>query len=468
MQRNESKQVSQSHEFEKALLWVCADEIAAAQLKVLLPALQPVEVSAISQAMSIPASAKLPFGIFVGGVEPVSWLQSLDRPLPPCVALDRAAADSLARAGLVCVQCLSPNPDYLELLESLYRLGSSAETSRPAAPESADGLIAVSPAMRKLRSLLQSLRGKSVTVMINGPSGAGKELVARAVHRMSPRNKGPFVPVNCGAIPRELLESELFGHEKGAFTGAISSRAGRFEMAEGGTLFLDEVGDMPLDMQVKILRLIQERSFERVGSNKTLHADVRIIAATHRDLEAMIAAGEFREDLYYRLNVFPVAVPALAERREDIPYLIRDIARQLEEEGLGRLALAYSAEQALIAHDWAGNVRELTNLLERLLIIHPDRPIGLADLPERYRVGQAEEHWRGTEVRTPGEGICEEVNALLPEEGIDIKARIRELEIAWINEALRRNDGVVSKAALLLGLRRTTLIEKMRKYGLQS
>jgi sigma-54 specific flagellar transcriptional regulator A len=261
----------------------------------------------------------------------------------------------------------------------------------------------------------------------------------------------------------------LFGHERGAFTGAISSRAGRFELAEGGTLFLDEIGDMPLDMQVKILRVIQERQFQRVGSDKTRLADVRIVAATHRDLEAMIAAGEFREDLYYRLNVFPLRVPPLVERAEDVPHLVRVLCQQLRAEGLGELRLAGSAMASLCAHHWSGNIRELANLLERLVIMYPDKVVGLGDLPDNYRYG--EEHWRES---TPipnalGRDATEqhEFRVSLPAEGFDMKAQLSTLERAWIEQALATHDGVVSKAAQHLGLRRTTLIEKIRKLAIQ-
>ncbi len=274
------------------------------------------------------------------------------------------------------------------------------------------------------------------------------------------------MPINCGAIPRELLESELFGHERGAFTGAISSRAGRFELADGGTLFLDEIGDMPLDMQVKILRAIQERSFERVGSSESRSADVRIIAATHRDLPAMIDAGEFREDLYYRLNVFPLQVPALSERIEDIPALVRDIIRQLADDGLGTLALAPSAVASLQAHSWAGNVRELANLLERLLIMYPDKVVGRQDLPDAYR--GAEAVWQPparVEVRTSAAAVAVDE---LPVEGVSLKEEVAGFEQRRIQQALRAADHVVSRAAQLLGLRRTTLIEKMRKYGISA
>ena len=197
------------------------------------------------------------------------------------------------------------------------------------------------------------------------------------MHYNSNRRDKPFVPVNCGAIPRELLESELFGHEKGAFTGAVTSRAGRFEMAQGGTLFLDEIGDMPLDMQVKILRVLQERSYERVGGNKTIKTDVRIITATHRDLDTMIREGSFREDLYYRLNVFPIEMPPLRERVEDIPLLLNELVTRLENEKRGSIRFNSAAIMSLCRHEWAGNVRELANLVERMAILHPYGVVGV-------------------------------------------------------------------------------------------
>jgi sigma-54 specific flagellar transcriptional regulator A len=356
---------------------------------------------------------------------------------------------------------------YLDILEVLYRLSSRLAEPHEVLSDVAtlDEVVGSSPAICELRRLTRQVADKTVTVLITGPSGAGKELVARSLHKQSRRHMAPFVPINCGAIPRELLESELFGHERGAFTGAISSRAGRFELAEGGTLFLDEIGDMPLDMQVKILRVLQERQFQRVGSEKTRTADVRIVAATHRDLEAMIAAGEFREDLYYRLNVFPLQVPPLAARVEDVPHLVRVLCKQLAADGLGELRLARSALTSLCEHHWPGNIRELANLLERLVIMFPDTVVGLADLPENYRYG--EEAWRDAreteQTRQAGVLGCE-----LPAEGIDMKAQLLALEQSWIEQALATHGGVVSKAAQHLGLRRTTLIEKIRKLAIQT
>ncbi|VUD56422.1 Nitrogen assimilation regulatory protein [Thalassocella blandensis] len=331
-------------------------------------------------------------------------------------------------------------------------------------------LVGTSRLIQGVRNMMAQVADKDVTVLIQGESGTGKEVVARNLHYNSPRREGPFVPVNCGAIPAELLESELFGHEKGAFTGAVSARAGRFELAEGGTLFLDEIGDMPLHMQVKILRVLQERSFERVGGNKTFQTNVRIIAATHRDLDIMIEEGRFREDLYYRLNVFPIEMPALRERAEDIPLLINELVVRLEHEQRGTIRFNSAAILSLCRHPWQGNVRELANLVERMAIMHPFGVVGAQDLPKKYRHVEMEEE----EAFTQEEGSASEPTvvaagdvALLPESGIDLKEYITGLEQSLIQQALDNAGGVVARAAEQLMIRRTTLVEKMKKYGLQ-
>jgi sigma-54 dependent transcriptional regulator, flagellar regulatory protein len=298
--------------------------------------------------------------------------------------------------------------------------------------------------------------------------------------------------VNCGAIPADLLESELFGHEKGAFTGALSTRVGRFEFAEGGTLFLDEIGDMSLQMQVKLLRVLQERSFERVGSNKTIRCNVRIIAATHRDLEAAIIDGRFREDLYYRLNVFPLQMPPLRERLDDLPVLIEHL---VQRQGSGpHFQLDSGALTCLSRNRWPGNVRELSNLLERLAILYPAKTVTAADLPERYRnVGSM--GWFGGDARSDGRPVPIQVVApldlstavlqepkmavpediddemlegTLPRGGIDLKDHLSAIEVGLIRKALEEADGTVAEAARLLRMRRTTLVEKLRKYRLSA
>jgi sigma-54 specific flagellar transcriptional regulator A len=322
--------------------------------------------------------------------------------------------------------------------------------------------------IQRVNKMIQQVADSEATVLILGESGTGKEVVARKLHYHSSRRGKPFVPVNCGAIPGDLLESELFGHEKGAFTGAISARQGRFEMAEGGTLFLDEIGDMSMPMQVKILRVLQERTFERVGSNKTLQANVRIVAATHRDLEAAIREGRFREDLYYRLNVFPIEMPPLRERREDVPVLITDLITRMEKEKRGSMRLTPAAVAVLCQHSWPGNVRELANLVERLAILFPYGVVDAADLPEKFRPRGAIEplpEEAPAALEPAGRGAS--AMARLPSEGIDLKAHLNDLELNLIRQALDDSGGVVAHAAQRLKMRRTTLVEKLRKYGLQ-
>ncbi|GLS27349.1 sigma-54-dependent transcriptional regulator [Marinibactrum halimedae] len=373
---------------------------------------------------------------------------------------------------------INEKPSYACLTDTLHRAERyrEAQTSNKRNDQSRPihlfrSLVGTSRNIESVREMMSQVADKEVSVLILGDSGTGKEVVARNLHYSSERRNGPFVPVNCGAIPAELLESELFGHEKGAFTGAISARAGRFEMAEGGTLFLDEIGDMPLNMQVKILRVLQERVFERVGSNKTQSVNVRIIAATHRNLENMIEAGTFREDLFYRLNVFPIEMPSLNERAEDIPLLINELVARLESEKRGSVRFNSAAIMSLSRHSWPGNVRELANLVERMAILHPYGVIGVQDLPEKYRHVQVEEE----AFSLPEEDIASHLpsvasmndRALLPDEGIDLKEYLNNLERNLIQQALDDCGGVVARAATRLAIRRTTLVEKMRKYGLQ-
>ncbi|HGR4966548.1 TPA: transcriptional regulator FleQ, partial [Pseudomonas aeruginosa] len=320
----------------------------------------------------------------------------------------------------------------------------------------------------------QQVADTDASVLILGESGTGKEVVARNLHYHSKRREGPFVPVNCGAIPAELLESELFGHEKGAFTGAITSRAGRFELANGGTLFLDEIGDMPLPMQVKLLRVLQERTFERVGSNKTQNVDVRIIAATHKNLEKMIEDGTFREDLYYRLNVFPIEMAPLRERVEDIALLLNELISRMEHEKRGSIRFNSAAIMSLCRHDWPGNVRELANLVERLAIMHPYGVIGVGELPKKFRHVDDEDEQLASSLREELEERAAinaglpgmDAPAMLPAEGLDLKDYLANLEQGLIQQALDDAGGVVARAAERLRIRRTTLVEKMRKYGM--
>lgn len=338
-----------------------------------------------------------------------------------------------------------------------------------------------SPAIVSIRKSIAQVAESDATVLILGESGTGKEVIARALHDVSPRRAKPFVPINCGAIPGELLESELFGHEKGAFTGALSARQGRFELAEGGTLFLDEIGDMPMSMQVKLLRVLQERTFERVGSNKTIHCDVRVIAATHRFLEDEIKANRFREDLFYRLNVFPIEVPALRERAADIPLLVKDLIARLEAANRGSVQLSHSALAVLMQHTWPGNVRELANLIERLAIIYPKGLVDVAELPEKFQhytvpddiivdteAVRKEEIDQSEPIEMDAQTDVLSVSlAHLPEQGIDLKEYLNVLEGDLIRQALTECNGVVAHAAKRLNMRRTTLVEKLRKYDVQ-
>jgi len=389
-----------------------------------------------------------------------------------------------------------------------------------------------SAATRQVVTLIRKVAQHDSSVLVLGESGTGKEVVARAIHDSSPRRNGAFVAVNCGAIPSELLESELFGHEKGSFTGAYAARRGRFEVAEGGTLFLDEIGDMSLPMQVKLLRVLQERVFERVGSHQPIRCDVRIIAATHRNLEDAISRGQFRGDLFYRLNVFPIEMPSLRDRIADLDTLVREFAEANVRAGRPRLEFSSGAMDALRGYAWPGNVRELGNLIERLSILNGEQVVEVVDLPPRYRqhvtgcvasmtadaagepeavrervaiqrsladalaerlearrraeqavaaavgepVDAAPQDEAGMQAEGRGSGAtpaptAERVDGdigepeSLPADGMDLRAHLFAIEHRLISEALERSGGTVAHAARLLGLRRTTLVEKLRKYG---
>lgn len=335
-------------------------------------------------------------------------------------------------------------------------------------------LIGSSRAIAHVRHLIDQVANTDANVLILGESGTGKEITAQTIHSHSDRHQQPFVPINCGAIPADLLESELFGHEKGAFTGAISTRKGRFELANNGTLFLDEIGDMPLAMQVKLLRVLQERKFERIGSNQSIDVNVRIIAATHRNLEKEIKEGRFREDLYYRLNVFPIEIPALRERSEDIPLLINELSARLEASGRPTARLMLDAVQGLCQYDWPGNIRELANMVERLSILYPNGVVDYQALPAKYKGARLLENVVAAPVSRASNSddiISQTANASasslhLSDQGIDLKEHLTKMEVALITQALEESDWIVARAASCLKVRRTTLVEKMRKYGL--
>ena len=336
------------------------------------------------------------------------------------------------------------------------------------------GIIGQSTSLAEVFKVLGKVAPTDSTVLVTGESGTGKELLVRALHANSRRADKPFVPINCGAIPKELLESELFGHEKGAFTHAIRSRPGRFEMADGGTIFLDEIGEMELSLQVKILRVLQEKEIERVGGTGSKKVDVRIVAATNRDLEAEVAAGRFREDLYYRLNVFPIEMAPLRERAEDIPLLMNELISRMEFEKRGSIRFNSAAIMSLCRHDWPGNVRELANLVERMAIMHPYGVIGVGELPKKFRHVDDEDEQLAISIREElderaviGAGLPGIANAaMLPPEGLDLKDYLGNLEQGLIQQALDDAGGVVARAAERLRIRRTTLVEKMKKYGM--
>jgi sigma-54 dependent transcriptional regulator, flagellar regulatory protein len=455
------------------------------------------------------------FAVIVGkstvaaiGPELVAQLRAMPQPLP-IIYLSNDGLPKIAETSGDLAWFHLDLPVKQRRLSAVLTQAQSVRTGHPTQPGAHRFRPSgTSRAMRDVHRLIEQVAPFNTNVLILGESGTGKEMVARHIHELSGRAGHPFVPVNCGAIPADLLESELFGHEKGAFTGALSTRLGRFEFAEGGTLFLDEIGDMSLQMQVKLLRVLQERSFERVGSNRTIRCNVRIIAATHRDLDAAIGAGRFREDLYYRLNVFPVQMPPLRERLEDLPVLIEHLVQRQGQIAGRHVRLDKEAMNCLARNPWPGNVRELANLLERLAILYPEQTVTASDLPERYR-NTGTPGWFGSGMRivppAPETGRPAMASPLLLEEllgagetepsamdieefdncadlvaaqelpgfelprgGMDLKDHLSAIEIGLIRKALAEADGTVAEAARLLGMRRTTLVEKLRKYRLSA
>ena len=427
--------------------------------------------------------------VMLGGISAGKRLEALIKEFVewdeflPIILLEEGEAIELPSAVSASVLTrLAMPPSYSQLLGILHRAqvyrevyDQAAERRTQREPNLFRSLVGASRCIQGVRQMMQQVADTEASVLILGESGTGKEVIARNLHYNSERRDGPFVPINCGAIPAELLESELFGHEKGAFTGAISARAGLFELAKGGTLFLDEVGDMPLTMQVKLLRVLQERIYERVGGNKSIDADVRIVAATHKNLEEMIELGDFREDLFYRLNVFPIEMPPLRERTEDIPLLINELVSRMENEKRGSVRFNEAAIMSLCQHSWPGNVRELANLVERMAIMYPHGVIGISELPRKFRYIDEEngiqELREEVSERAALLAAVEDVpapnpTAQLPSTGLDLREYLAELEQDLIQQALTEEDGVVARAAERLNIRRTTLVEKMRKYGM--
>ena len=475
--------------FEYAVLVVDDDQARRRQLKAILEFIETDEIWVADSdhwAGSIADEQRLIQAVILGACQGaghtekvMTQLREKDPNLPVILLREDEErglySEAVLRESLVV---LDDPVKYRQLINALQQAQIYRNTREPSptgrsSPELFRSLVGNSRSIRQVRKLIEQVAGSDANVLILGESGTGKEVVARNIHYYSGRRSKPFVPINCGAIPADLLESELFGHEKGAFTGAISARQGRFELAEGGTLFLDEIGDMSLHMQVKLLRVLQERTFERVGSNKSITCDVRIVAATHRDLERAIKEGRFREDLYYRLNVFPIEMPPLRERVEDIPLLVNELITRLEHEERGSVRLTPAAMMALCQHHWPGNVRELANLVERLVIMYPMGVVDVKDLPEKFQSkSSGDERIAGavmSKMMNSKEPLNVSVDSMprLPREGLDLKEHLANLERHFIMQALDEAGGVVAHAAQRLRLRRTTLVEKMRKYGLQ-
>ena len=421
--------------------------------------------------------------LMMPGINGLDFLKRLKTQQPKVAALvcsafrTSDATDKLLKAGAFA--CLDKPFDLQELdllirnaLEQPELQQQAAPVPRPAlrSRQLMNNIVGESPQLRSLLELVEKVADSDSTVLILGESGTGKELIAQAIHALSDRNSQNFVPVNCGAIPEELLESELFGHVKGAFTGAIANRVGRFAMADKGTLFLDEIGDMPTSLQVKLLRVLQNREIEPVGGNGARKIDTRIIAATHQNLEELVAAKGFREDLFYRLSVIPIVAPPLRERKEDIPLLIESFLTRMNREKKRQITgIAPDALQALCDYRWPGNIRELENLMERLIIIKGSGAITLKDLPEKYL---GERHPVPAPLPIPtAEAVVATLNPAvrvnrLPLQGICFNTVIEEFENNLIMEALEKTQGNKKEAAELLNLKRTTLIEKLKKKNL--
>lgn len=330
-------------------------------------------------------------------------------------------------------------------------------------------IVGESQPIREVFDVVERAAGSQSTVMIYGESGTGKELIARALHMNSPRASKPFIAVNCGAIPHELLESELFGYEKGAFTGAVNTRIGRMELANQGTIFLDEIGDMPISLQVKLLRVLAEREVDRIGSTKPTPIDIRVITATHRNLEESIKEGNFREDLYYRLNIIPINLPPLRERKTDIPLLANHFLKQMngtaESKTINDEAMGF-----LVNYAWPGNIRELANFVERMTVLSIGSTITPRDLPEKVLGDTPKGNWQPLEEEEEGnpaqilqQSLRQSFHVGIPEEGINLKKTVEEFEKELLLEALEKTGWVKNKAANLLGLNRTTLVEKLKK-----
>lgn len=386
---------------------------------------------------------------------------------PQCILFvltGHATIEIAIQATQLGVNKFLSKPFDLEELKTTVENALTFNISRPAVKTSAIGvsslggteIIGESESIIELKNLISKVSDTDSTVLITGESGTGKELIARSLHENSSRKKQPFVAINCGAIPAELLESELFGHAKGAFTGAVASRVGRFEMADGGTIFLDEIGDLAPALQVKLLRVLQERSFEPVGSTKSIQVDVRVLAATNKNLDELVRKNLFREDLYYRLNVIPIQISSLKERSSDIPILLKYFMNRMNAQKRKNLT-GFSAEamSCLQKYNWPGNIRELENLIERLTILKGFGEVQVSDLPSKCQV---------VSKATYVDSLGFENNTNLQ---LDFNTAVDQFENSLILRALEKTNWNRNQAAQMLGLNRTTLVEKIKKKGLR-
>ncbi len=398
----------------------------------------------------------------IDGLEVIDRLSKLDAKIIPIVMTGFGTIETAVRAMKSGAFDFITKPFDLETVAvvvrkaaEFHRLRQENHLLRRAVRDQyrLEQLVGVSEPMQQVLEFVQKVADSDSTVMIQGESGTGKELVARMLHFNSLRRDRPLVPVNCGAIPENLLESELFGHEKGAFTGATHARMGRFELAHGGTIFLDEIGELSLSLQVKLLRVLQEREFERVGGNRTIHVDVRIIAATNQDLETMVEERRFRQDLFYRLNVIPIVIPPLRERRTDIPLLIDHfLTRFNQSKHTEVIGLDDEALRLLTEYDWPGNIRELENMMERMAVLKKQGILSSEDLPQKISRKSIIPELKEQFIR-------------LSEDGIHLSREVEQYEKHLIMEALKKANGVTARAAQLLHLNRTTLVEKLKRKG---
>ncbi len=418
---------------------------------------QVITVSSLQEARSLQSSCPF-FHLAIIDLEIPESLEFIkntkkQNPQTQIIALSNQENINLAVAASQSgISHFIAKPFNTEVFLSIIASCTSEESLKFSKEYQFNSIIGKHPELKKVLNLVERVSTSNSTTLITGESGTGKELIAKAIHYSSPRARKPFVPVNCGAIPNELLESELFGHIKGAFTGAIANRLGRFEMAHQGTIFLDEVGDMSPALQVKLLRFLQEQEFEPVGSTKTIQVNVHIITATNIDLEKAVAEGRFREDLYYRLNVIPIKTPALRERGADIPLLLHHFMKKFNQMKSSELTgFSDGALRVLFEYKWPGNIRELENLVERLAILKGSGEVQVSDLPEKYQknITSTEKHLS------------------IPDSGLDFNSAVDKYENALILSALEKTGWNRNQAAIILKLNRTTLIEKIKKKGLR-